>query len=242
MTTRAESQIALTRVDDGALDEVQLIQLQNLKTDVNGGTGYVLSDIIGEFAESEILVNVNRFLDKGESQTFVYTTEWEPSLEEWGVINEAVAVDGDTFTVTLTDTEGIDATVEAQGEEIVTLGDTVQQQAETLVNIQGDVEDVAQAVSEELVAKGYAKITAAPSVELGRTESAWKMFITNVAIQLVKNSSPVASLAQDADNPNETTLKADNARLANIKLRSADSRGKLGIVAQSNGHVSMKEI
>ena len=240
----AEHQITLEIVNDGALDEKQIIRLENLNTDVNGGIGYILSDITGDFGEDEIYVDVDTFSAQGDSQVFTYSTAWSPSLETWGVILEdgTVPAAGDTFTVTIAGKEGVTGTLEAQGESIVEIGSALQQQGETIADIQDDVDDVAEAIANELVASGYAKITASPSVELGKTDSAWKMLITNIAIRLVKNSSPVASLAQDVDNPNETTLKADNARLANLKLRSADGRGVLGIVAQSNGHVSLKEI
>jgi len=242
----AEHQITLEVVNDGALDEKQIIRLENLNTDVNGGIGYILSDITGDFGEDEIYVDVDTFSAQGDSQVFTYSTAWSPSLDTWGIILEdgITFAAGDTFTVTIAGKEGVTGTLEAQGESIVEIGTAVQQQEETLAEVQDDIDEVAEAIAKELVASGYAKITALPSVELGKTDSAWKMLITNAAIQLKKNVEIVASLAQDIENVNQTTLRADNARLATVKLRSSNTDNKcvLGIVAQSNGHISLKEI
>lgn len=109
-------------------------------------------------------------------------------------------------------------------------------------NAQEDINALEENSAQELVKKGYAKITAEPSLELGKISSSWKVKITNAAIKLQKNNSDVAYLSQDSVNVNETVLKADNAQLSNIKLRSADGQGTLGIVAKSNGHISLKEI
>ena len=76
---------------------------------------------------------------------------------------------------------------------------------------------------------------------LGKTTSPWKVVVKNDGIFLQKSSNDVASLSKETSSE-ETTLRADNARLANVKFRSANGGGKLGIVAQSNGHVSLKEI
>lgn len=246
----AEHQITLEIVNDGALDEKQIIRLENLNTDVNGGIGYILSDITGDFGEDEIYVDVDTFSAQGVSQVFTYSTAWSPSLDTWGIILEDGITDGitfaagDTFTVTIAGKEGVTGTLEAQGESIVEIGTAVQQQEETLAEVQDDIDEVATAIAKELVASGYAKITASPSVELGKTDSAWKMLITNTAIELVKDLKKVATLGQDPENLSQTILKADNARLATVKLRSAnaDSICILGIVAQSNGHISLKEI
>ena len=96
-------------------------------------------------------------------------------------------------------------------------------------------------ISKELVFNGFANFTSEPKLTLGKTTSEWKVVVTNDGIFLQKSSNDVASLSKETSSE-ETTLRADNARLANVKFRSANGGGKLGIVAQSNGHVSLKEI
>ena len=97
------------------------------------------------------------------------------------------------------------------------------------------------ASAKELVRNGFAEFTNDPKLTLGKTTSPWKVVVKNDGIFLQKSSNDVASLSKEASSE-ETTLRADNARLANVKFRSATGVGKLGIVAQSNGHVSLKEI
>lgn len=94
----------------------------------------------------------------------------------------------------------------------------------------------------ELVAKGYARVTAEPSLELGRNASDWKVKVTNQSIDLTKDGSSGAKLSPNPERANETLFRTDSTRLANLYFRSADGKGKLGIVAQSNGHISLKEI
>lgn len=169
-------------------------------------------------------------------------------------VSTGTAEDGST-TITVTNKDGstttelVDGTARTDAENALDFkvdisdynADQTARDAE-LDTINNNAEALAAAVAKELVGMGYAEITDVPSLILGKINSAWKVVITNNAINLQKNSSYVASLAQDADSPQETTLKADNARLSNVKFRSANGGGKLGIIAQSNGHVSLKEI
>ena len=97
------------------------------------------------------------------------------------------------------------------------------------------------ASAKELVRNGFAEFTNDPKLTLGKTTSPWKVVVKNDGIFLQKSSNDVASLSKETSSE-ETTLRADNARLANVKFRSANGGGKLGIVAQSNGHVSLKEV
>ena len=97
------------------------------------------------------------------------------------------------------------------------------------------------ASAKELVRNGFAEFTNDLKLTLGKTTSPWKVVVKNDGIFLQKSSNDVASLSKETSSE-ETTLRADNARLANVKFRSANGGGKLGIVAQSNGHVSLKEI
>ena len=97
------------------------------------------------------------------------------------------------------------------------------------------------ASAKELVRNGFAEFTNDPKLTLGKTTSPWKVVVKNDGIFLQKSSNDVASLSKETSSE-ETTLRADNARLANVKFRSANGGGKLGLVAQSNGHVSLKEI
>ena len=97
------------------------------------------------------------------------------------------------------------------------------------------------ASAKELVRNGFAEFTNDPKLTLGKTTSPWKVVVKNDGIFLQKSSNDVASLSKETSSE-ETTLRADNARLANVKFRSANGGGNLGIVAQSNGHVSLKEI
>lgn len=97
------------------------------------------------------------------------------------------------------------------------------------------------ASAKELVRNGFAEFTNDQKLTLGKTTSPWKVVVKNDGIFLQKSSNDVASLSKETSSE-ETTLRADNARLANVKFRSANGGGKLGIVAQSNGHVSLKEI
>ena len=107
--------------------------------------------------------------------------------------------------------------------------------------INSTTDNLSSAVSKELVFNGFANFTSEPKLTLGKTTSEWKVIVTNDGIFLQKSSNDVASLSKEMSSE-ETTLRADNARLANVKFRSANGGGKLGIVAQSNGHVSLKEI
>ena len=102
--------------------------------------------------------------------------------------------------------------------------------------------NLSKEISKELVAKGYAKITSEPSLELGRNASDWKVKITNSSVDLQKSGISGAKLSPNPERENETLFRTDTTRLSNLYFRSASGQGKLGIVAQSNGHVSLKEI
>lgn len=108
-------------------------------------------------------------------------------------------------------------------------------------DINSTTNNLSSVISKELVFNGFANFTSEPKLTLGKTTSEWKVVVTNDGIFLQKSSNDVASLSKETSSE-ETTLRADNARLANVKFRSANGGGKLGIVAQSNGHVSLKEI
>lgn len=103
-------------------------------------------------------------------------------------------------------------------------------------------DNLSKEISKELVAKGYAKITNEPSLELGRNASDWKIKITNTSVDLQKSGISGAKLSPNPERENETLFRIDTTRLSNLYFRSASGQGKLGIVAQSNGHVSLKEI
>lgn len=103
-------------------------------------------------------------------------------------------------------------------------------------------DNLSKEISNELVAKGYAKITNEPSLELGRNASDWKVKITNESVDLQKSGISGAKLSPNPERENETLFRTDTTRLSNLYFRSANGQGKLGIVAQSNGHVSLKEI
>ena len=110
-----------------------------------------------------------------------------------------------------------------------------------IYDINSTTNNLSSVISKELVFNGFANFTSEPKLTLGKTTSEWKVVVTNDGIFLQKSSNDVASLSKETSSE-ETTLRADNARLANVKFRSANGGGKLGIVAQSNGHVSLKEI
>ena len=103
-------------------------------------------------------------------------------------------------------------------------------------------DNLSKEISKELVAKGYAKITGEPSLELGRNASDWKVKITNESVDLQKSGISGAKLSPNPERENETLFRTDTTRLANLYFRSANGQGRLGIVAQSNGHVSLKEV
>ena len=114
---------------------------------------------------------------------------------------------------------------------------------DTQINdINDDIGEINEQLLKELVAKGYAKITSAPSLELGRGASAWTVIITNQSIDLAKAGAVGATLSPNPERTDETLFRIDTTRLANLYFRSANGQGKLGIVAQSNGHISLKEI
>lgn len=110
-----------------------------------------------------------------------------------------------------------------------------------IYDINSTTNNLSSVISKELVFNGFANFTSEPKLTLGKTTSEWKVVVTNDGIFLQKSSNDVASLSKETSSE-ETTLRADNARLANVKFRSANGGGKLGIVAQSNGHVSLKEV
>ena len=113
----------------------------------------------------------------------------------------------------------------------------------TINDIHTTTDNLSKEISNELVAKGYAKIIPEePSIELGRSASDWKVKITNESVDLQKAGSSGAKLSPNPERANETLFRADTVRLSNVYFRSADNQGKLGIVAQSNGHISLKEI
>ena len=103
-------------------------------------------------------------------------------------------------------------------------------------------DNLSKEISNELVAKGYAKITGEPSLELGRNASDWKVKITNNSVDLQKSGISGAKLSPNPERENETLFRTDTTRLSNLYFRSANGQGRLGIVAQSNGHVSLKEV
>lgn len=109
-------------------------------------------------------------------------------------------------------------------------------------NLNAEAEELREMAEGELVARGYANITNEPSLELGRGSADWKIKITNQSVDLQKAGSSGAKLSPNPDRTNETLFRADSVRLANMFFRSADNQGHLGIVAQSNGHISLKEI
>lgn len=121
------------------------------------------------------------------------------------------------------------------------LDNTIDSINTSIGDINSTTDNLSSAVSKELVFNGFANFTSEPTLTLGKTTSEWKVRIKNDGIFLQKSSNDVASLSKEMSSE-ETTLRADNARLANVKFRSANGGGKLGIVAQSNGHVSLKEV
>lgn len=78
-------------------------------------------------------------------------------------------------------------------------------------------------------------------LEVFKNGSDWEVIIANNGVLLALNNDAVASI-QQYENTNETLMKANNALMSNLRLRPTSGTGLLGIVAQSNGHVSMKEI
>lgn len=138
-----------------------------------------------------------------------------------------VNIIGETVTGLHSDVTGIENNVDSLNTSVSDLGT----RADELEN----------QASRELVAKGYARITDEPSLELGRNASDWKVKVTNQSIDLSKDGSSGAKLSPNPERVNETLFRTDSARLANLYFRSADGKGKLGIVAQSNGHISLKE-
>lgn len=81
-----------------------------------------------------------------------------------------------------------------------------------------------------------------PSISLGKqtATSKWSIRITGDGVDL-KNGSVIAG--QFVNNGEESVLKANNAIVSTTIFRSADGgNGVLGLVAQSNGHLSLKEV
>lgn len=76
---------------------------------------------------------------------------------------------------------------------------------------------------------------------VGAGEDEWKVIVASNGVLLALNQSTVASI-QQYNNTTETLMKANNALMSVLRLRSSDNGGCLGIVAQSNGHVTMKEV
>lgn len=145
--------------------------------------------------------------------------------------------------------EEVAADVDTAEELISGLQDSTTEIAENMSTLNSSVDNLNVATEElremaegELVARGYAKITSEPSLELGRGNADWKVKITNSSVDLQKAGSFGAKLSPNPDRANETLFRADSVRLANMFFRSADNQGSLGLVAQSNGHVSLKEI
>lgn len=235
MTVRAEQEITLTRVDDGEGIESTVMYYQlaasQPATTPDDDVNWVQTEPVYVEGSTDNLYTIQRLNWTDSTHTFG-TVQLSSSYAAAKDAYEYAAGSSDSILAIVSE---VDNKVEATKEDIVANTQEIQL-------VKADVDDIAEDVSQELVKRGYAKITSAPSVELGREGSVWKVVITNSAIQLQKNGSNVALLAQDPDNALETIMKSDNARLANIKLRSSDGRGTLGIVAQSNGHVSLKEI
>ena len=145
--------------------------------------------------------------------------------------------------------EEVMADVDITEELIAGLQDSATELTENVSGLNTSVDNLNVATEElremaegELVARGYAKITSEPSLELGRGNADWKVKITNSSVDLQKAGSSGAKLSPNPDRTNETLFRADSVRLANMFFRSADNQGRIGLVAQSNGHVSLKEI
>lgn len=72
-------------------------------------------------------------------------------------------------------------------------------------------------------------------------EDDWKVIVASNGVLLALNMSTVAAI-QQYGNTSETLMKANNALMSILRFRGANNDGCLGIVAGSDGHVTMKEI
>lgn len=82
-----------------------------------------------------------------------------------------------------------------------------------------------------------------PSISLGKQteDTKWSTEITSEGVTLKNGSTPAGQFMQNEKG--ESVMKSNNAVIATAIFRSADGGGGvLGLVAQSNGHLSLKEV
>lgn len=120
-----------------------------------------------------------------------------------------------------------------------TIGTALEVIDDGIVTIQDDINTLQGSLSQELVASGYAIITADPSLRLGKTTSPWKVEITNTEIALLNDSGATARFLPHGSG---TMMRADVARMQTIMFKSTQNDGILGIEARTNGHISFKGV
>lgn len=105
--------------------------------------------------------------------------------------------------------------------------------------------DIESLMEDNVVDKGYVTPqTDKVFFSAGKADS-WYMDISTGGIVFYNKVSTGGTFKQDPENANANMFQADLASIATMKFREAKTqnpRCNLGMVAQSNGHVSFKEV
>ncbi len=164
-------------------------------------------------------------------------TDWTAATED--SLDMLVESVNELETTTRERMDGIDGVIESNKDILDEYMAT-----ETAARQEEDAKKVNIGNSQITSLDNHMQFNSANGLEVFETEDGWKVRITSTGIELSLDSVVVAAMQQYAQT-NESIMKADNALMGTLRMRSSDPNAtapcRLGIEAQSNGHLSMKE-
>lgn len=198
-------------------------------SDLTSGSGTATSGFIQFYARTNsVSLNIRHAqLERGNM-----ATDWAPSPDDHydtltASTEEATTALGDRITTF--ESETTDA--------IDTINDTLTAETAAREVLESNKLDKA---GSNMDALGEAMKVTSEGLEIYNDGSSWIVRIKSNGIELSLGSDIVASM-QQYGNTSESLMKADNALMSQIRLRAANGACLLGIEAQENGHLSMKE-
>lgn len=129
--------------------------------------------------------------------------------------------------------------------DVNSLSEQLDGYSENLSQISDSVTNVQNSLAGELVASGYAKIdnTVGKVSIYGKNNN--DEIISTLDLESTKIDMRVGSSSAftvESLQSGEGIVRADSSQFSNIRMRSAGGEGTLGWVAQTNGHLSLKEV
>lgn len=168
-------QLVINTGIDKLADAVETAQAtaETVNQSINGGYSFAVDIISGNFSVDEVSVDIDTFIQNGESQTFTYNGNWSPSLSTWGVTITFTPTDDDSFHINISDISGLSATVLEHENRIA---DT----EGNLSDINQNVENAQSIINEYLGENGYISISKDPQnpyLEIGKNVSGNRFYV-----------------------------------------------------------------